>query len=200
MADPVRSPDGRAVVDVPGRAAWRAWLAEHHGRGEGVWLVLGKAGHPGLRYAEAVEEALCFGWIDSKPAKLDEARWLLSCAPRKPGSGWSAVNKERIARLTASGLLAPPGEAAIAAARADGSWASLDDAHALVEPDDLRAALDAASAAREHWDGFPPSARKAILEWIGSARRPETRARRVTETATLAARGERANQWRPKPS
>jgi uncharacterized protein YdeI (YjbR/CyaY-like superfamily) len=127
MADPVRSPDGRAVVDVPDRAAWRAWLAEHHGRGEGVWLVLGKAGHPGLRYAEAVEEALCFGWIDSKPAKLDEARWLLSCAPRKPGSGWSAVNKERIARLTASGLLAPPGEAAIAAARADGSWASLGE-------------------------------------------------------------------------
>jgi uncharacterized protein YdeI (YjbR/CyaY-like superfamily) len=201
VSDPVRSPDGRAVVDAPDRPAWRAWLAGHHGQAEAIWLLLRKqaGGDEGrLRYAAAVEEALCFGWIDSRANKVDALRYLLLFAPRKRGSGWSALNKERVARLTAARLMEPPGLAAVQAARADGSWDALNEATALVEPDDLRAALDATPRARGHWEAFPPSARRAILEWIGTAKRPETRLKRVTETATLAARGERANQWRPK--
>src|SRR4051794_690437 len=183
MSDPVRSPDGRAVVDVPDRAAWRAWLTEHHGQADPVWLVLGKGGPAEgvtrLRYAEAVEEALCFGWIDSRAGRVDDRRWMQMLAPRKPRSGWSAVNKGRVERMVAGGLMTPAGEAAVAAARADGSWDALNDAIANVEPDDLRAALDAAAGARAHWEAFPPSARRQILEWIGSAKRPETRHRRV---------------------
>jgi uncharacterized protein YdeI (YjbR/CyaY-like superfamily) len=142
-----------------------------------------------------VEEALCFGWIDSKGRRLDERRTMLLMTPRKPGSGWSRPNKERLERLFAAGVMEPAGIAVVEAAKADGSWTALDDIESLVEPDDLRAALDTAPAARTSWDGFPRSVKRATLEWIAGAKRPQTRAKRVEETVRLAARGERANQW-----
>lgn len=181
------------------RAAWRAWLADHHEREAGVWLVtLRKAsGLPRIGYDEAVEEALCFGWVDSKPRKLDALRTMLYFAPRKPRSGWSRPNKERVERLTAAGLMAPAGLARVEAAKLDGSWSSLDAVEALEVPDDLAAALAALSGAREKFDAFPPSARRGILEWIVSARTAPTRAARIQETARLAQLGERANSWRP---
>jgi uncharacterized protein YdeI (YjbR/CyaY-like superfamily) len=183
------------------RAQWRQWLSRHHGASGGVWLVTFKkgSGQPQLAYADAVEEALAFGWVDSKPRKLDEARSMLWFAPRKRGSGWSRPNKERVARLQAAGLMAPAGQAVVDAAVADGSWSRLDAVEDGVVPPDLAAALAALPGAAGHFDAFPRSARRGILEWIEQARTAATRGQRVQETARLAARNERANQWRRKP-
>lgn len=151
-----------------------------------------------LGYDDAVEEALCFGWIDSKPRKLDEERSMLWFAPRKARAGWSRPNKERVARLTAQGLMAAAGLAKVAAAKADGSWSALDAVEDLEIPSDLADVLASLPPAAENFDRFPRSAKRGILEWIANARRPETRQARVAETARLASRNERANQWKGK--
>ena len=189
--------DAYERVEVTSREAWRKWLAVHHAGSPGIWLVTHKKaeGDRHVPYEATVEEALCFGWIDSKGRKLDERRSMLLFTPRRAGSGWSRPNKERLERLFAARQMQPAGIAMVERAKADGSWTALDDIENLVEPDDLRAALDATPAAREHWDAFPRSVKRATLEWISLAKRPETRAKRIEETATLAARGERANQW-----
>jgi uncharacterized protein YdeI (YjbR/CyaY-like superfamily) len=180
------------------RAEWRKWLERHHTRAEGVWLISYKkaTGKPRFEYDEAVEEALCFGWIDSKPNKLDDERSLLWFAPRKAGAGWSKPNKERVERLIAAGQMAPAGLAKIEAAKRDGSWTALDAVEALEIPPDLAKALAANRKAQEHFAAFPRSAKRGILEWIANARTPETRAKRIAETARLAADNLRANQWR----
>jgi uncharacterized protein YdeI (YjbR/CyaY-like superfamily) len=144
-----------------------------------------------------VEEALCFGWVDSKGGSVDERRTMLLLTPRRRGSGWSRPNKERIARLEAAGSIAPAGRAVLDAARADGSWTALDAVENLEEPPELTAALDADPAARRNWDGFPRSAKRASLVWISTAKKPETRADRIRETAARTARAERADQPRP---
>lgn len=192
---PNKPPDNS--VHPLSRSEWRDWLAANHARTGGVWLVTYKkaTGQPRVDYDEAVEEALCFGWVDSKPNKLDEARSLLWFAPRKVGTGWSKPNKDRVERMMAAGLMAPAGLAKVEAAKKDGSWTALDAVERLEIPDDLAAALDARSPARTHWDAFPRSVKRGILEWIGNAKRPETRAKRVEETASLAEKNERANQW-----
>ena len=183
-------------VEVTSRAQWRAWLAERHADSPGIWLVTYKkaADDRYVGYDDVVEEALAFGWVDSLPRKLDDERSMLLVTPRKPGSNWSRVNKERIARLTDAGLMAPAGAEAVARAQAGGAWIALDLVEDLREPDDLRTALDADS--RRHWDAFPRSTKRGILEWIGAAKKPETRAKRVAETASKAAENVRANQWR----
>lgn len=187
-------------VQVQSRAAWRAWLAEHHADSPGVWLVTFKkaAGERYVPYEDVVREALCFGWVDGRGRGLDDERTQLLMTPRKRGSGWSRPNKRRVAELEAEGLMAPAGRAAVEAAKADGSWTALDAVEDLVEPDELRAALDADADARREWDAFPRSARRGILEWIVTAKKAETRTRRIEETARLAAQGIRANQW-PRP-
>src|SRR3954447_26856627 len=126
-------------------AEWRAWLAQNHDRGAGVWLVMRKAsaGGPRISYEESVEQALCFGWVDSKGKALDAERTMLWFAPRKARSGWSRPNKVRIERLIAAGLMAPAGLALIEAAKADGSWTLLDPVEDLIVPDDLAAAFAA---------------------------------------------------------
>jgi uncharacterized protein YdeI (YjbR/CyaY-like superfamily) len=184
-------------VEVTTRGQWRAWLAEHHADAPGVWLVTFKkaTGDRYVPYEDTVEEALCFGWIDSVRRRVDEERSRLLFTPRRSGSAWSRPNKERVERLLADGRMTPAGQAAVDAARADGTWEKLDRVEDLVEPDDLREALDADPDARRHWDAFPRSARRGILEWIGTAKKPETRAKRVGETAELAAQDVRANQW-----
>jgi uncharacterized protein YdeI (YjbR/CyaY-like superfamily) len=195
----VSAADAAPEVLAKDRAAWRRWLERHHATSGAVWLVLGKKGG-GVRtvaYEEAVEEALCFGWIDSKPNPIDETRFKVWMAPRKPRSGWSRVNKRRIERLLAEGRVAPAGLAAVEAAKADGSWSRLDASDALTVPRDLAAALSAHPNARGHFDAFPPSTRRGILEWIDGAKRAETRAKRIAETARLAEENVRANQWRP---
>ena len=186
-------------LQVESRAQWRAWLAEHAADTPGIWLVTYKksSGGPYVSYDDVVEEALCFGWVDSKGLGLDAERSQLLMTPRKAGSGWSRPNQQRIAKLTEAGPMTPAGNAVVERAKADGSWTALDDAWNLIEPGELRAALDADGEARREWDAFPPSAKRAILEWIGAAKRPATREKRIAETARLAAKGERANQWRP---
>jgi uncharacterized protein YdeI (YjbR/CyaY-like superfamily) len=191
-----RLPDN--AVHPLSRAEWRAWLGAHHAVATGIWLVTFKkaTGQPRVEYDEAVEEALCFGWIDSKPNKLDDTRSLLWFAPRKAGTGWSRPNKLRIERMTAAGLMAPAGPAKVEAAIADGSWRALDGVEALEIPDDLARALAEHPDAAERFAAFPRSAKRGILEWIANARRPETRLARVTETARLASENRRANPWR----
>lgn len=181
--------DTLQTVDLTDRAAWRDWLAAHHTQPEGVWLVLyNKAsGRRLLTYEEAVEEALCFGWIDSLPRKLNEASFKLLFTPRKKGSGWSAVNKRRLEKLEAAGMLMPAGLAKIAAAKQDGSWTSLDAAEALEMPEDLTQALAANPTAQANFAAFPPSARKQILQYLSSARRPETRQQRLARVVARAA-------------
>ncbi len=165
---------------------------------QGIWLISSKkgSGKPRFDYEEAVEEALCFGWIDSKPNKLDEERSLLWFAPRKPKTGWSKINKDRVERLIQQGLMMPPGFAKVKTAKADGSWSALDAIEALEIPPDLAAALTAYEVAKPNFEAFPKSVKRGILEWIAAARKPETRAKRIEETARLAAENKRANQWR----
>lgn len=184
------------------RAQWRDWLQDQHQRPDGVWLVTWRrqSGRPQLGYEEAVEEALCFGWVDSTGRSLDADRTMLWFAPRRPGSGWARTNKDRVARLEVAGLMDDAGRRAVQRARDDGSWSLLDDVEALVVPADLAAALDASPPARSQWETFPPSARRALLAWIVQAKRPQTREKRIAETSRAAARGERANDWRPHPN
>ena len=180
------------------RAAWREWLAQNHTRQEGVWFISYKkaAGRPRVEYEAAVEEALCFGWIDSKGAKLDDERTMLWFAPRKPRTGWSRPNKQRVERLLAAGLMAPAGLTKIEAAKQDGSWYALDAVEDLVIPPDLADALARYDQAAQNFTAFPRSVKRGILEWIANAKQPATRANRVEETARLAAENRRANQWR----
>ena len=179
------------------RAALRAWLEESAGTSTGVWLVVPKGADRTITYAEIVEELLCFGWIDGQARGLDERASMQYVAPRKPRSAWSRPNKERVERLTAAGLMRPPGLAAVEAAKTSGRWSALDEVELGIEPPELAAALDAVPAARAGWDVFPRSARRAILEWISTARTDPTRERRIALTVAEAAEGRRANQWRP---
>jgi uncharacterized protein YdeI (YjbR/CyaY-like superfamily) len=184
-------------IEVKSRAELRRWLKCNHASTSSIWLITWKKHTPHhLPYAEVVDEALCFGWIDSQPRLLDEDRSMIRLSPRKPGSGWSKVNKNKIERLIADGQMAAPGLAKIEAAKLDGSWTRLDAAHADTLPGDLLSALAAIPAATENFGAFPPSARRAILEWISLAKRPETRAARIDETARLAGQNLRANQWK----
>lgn len=180
------------------RAQWRAWLARHHMRDDGVWLISYKkaTGKPRIDTDAAIEEALCFGWIDSKPNTLDAERAMVWFAPRKPGTNWSALNKARVARLIERGDMTPAGLAKVEAAQADGSWSALDGVEALQIPDDLVAAFRVYRHAAQNFEAFPRSVKRAILEWIVNAKKSETRAKRILETARLAEDNIRANQWR----
>jgi uncharacterized protein YdeI (YjbR/CyaY-like superfamily) len=183
------------LVHADDRGTWRAWLEANHATATGAWLVTWRRGQgPVLDYGEAVEEALCFGWVDSKGGKLDDARTKLYFSPRRPRSPWSASNKARVERLVAEGLMRPAGQAAIGRARANGSWTALDDVERGIVPDDLAEALASHPPAADRFAAFPWSARRAILLWISQAKRPETRAARILATASSAARNERANE------
>jgi uncharacterized protein YdeI (YjbR/CyaY-like superfamily) len=169
----------------------------NHRRTDGVWLTSYKKGSKHyLPHDDLVEECLCFGWVDSLPRTLDEARSMHYIAPRKPGSAWSKVNKQKIARLTRDGLMAANGLAKVEAARKDGSWDFLNNVEAGVIDSDLAAALASYPAARKNFDNFPPSSKRLILEWIAHAKRPETRASRIADTAKKANDNLRANHFR----
>lgn len=175
------------------RAAWRRWLERHHTRDGGVWLVYFKksSGKQRFTYDGLVEEALCFGWIDGQARGLDEERSMLWLSPRKARSVWSAPNKARVARLMAAGLMHPAGLAKVELGKQNGSWQALEATDRLEVPDDLAQALAALPNARALFDAFPSTAKKAVLEWIRQARRSETRARRVAESARMAAANQR---------
>jgi uncharacterized protein YdeI (YjbR/CyaY-like superfamily) len=183
------------------RAAWRAWLAANHATATGVWAVTYRraAGKPVVTYDDLVEEALCFGWIDSRPGSFDEERTMLRFTPRKRRSVWSRPNKERVQRLIADGSMTAAGLRAIQAARADGSWDALTDVDALIVPDDLAAALAGDAAAARGFGALSPSVVKPILFWVTSAKRPETRARRIAEILRYVAVGRSPLEWPRRP-
>lgn len=185
---------GFAVYHPPSTDAVRAWLHTNHPIARGVWFASWRrpSGRTPVPYEDMVEEALCVGWIDSTVTVLDDDRALQLFTPRRPRSSWTRLNRTRVARLEAEGRMADAGRRAIEAAQANGYWTLADAAEDLFEPDELAAALDAAPVARQRWDAFPPSARKAMLWWVISARRPDTRSRRIARIVDDAAKGRRA--------
>jgi uncharacterized protein YdeI (YjbR/CyaY-like superfamily) len=177
------------MVYASDRNNWRRWLEQNHQDAIGVWLVYYKikSGKPSVQYSEAVQEALCFGWIDSKVQSLDEDRYRQIFTPRKPRSVWSKLNKQYIEELIAQGKMTEAGLEKIALAKQDGSWTSLDEIEALVIPADLKTALEADDAANRNFEAFSNTIKKNILFWIQSAKRPETRLQRIEKTVSSAA-------------
>ena len=181
-------------IEFASRAALRNWLRTHHEPADTFWLVTYKKHVTGkhVPYDHVVEELLCFGWVDARTKRLDDDRTMLLVAPRKPGSTWSASNKERVGRIAEAGLMQPAGQAKIDAARKDGSWTFLDDVEKLAIPDDLARALARKRPAKSNFEAFNKAAKKVILLWIKTAKRDETRAGRVCETVRLAAKNLKA--------
>lgn len=176
------------------RAQWRAWLREKHAKEPGVWFVYFKksTGRPTVSYDEAVEEALCFGWIDSVTRKFDEDRARLLFTPRKLKSGWSKLNKTRIEKLIRTRKMTRAGLLKIEAAKRDGSWTKLDAIEKLTMPPGLKKELAGRTEARTYFEAFPPSVKKGIYWFVESAKRPETRARRIEQVVRMAAKNLRA--------
>ena len=170
--------------------AWESWLSQEHGRSPGIWLKIPKKGSgcPGVSYAEALEVALCFGWIDGQKGALDDDYWRQRFTPRKPASRWSKINTEKAAELIAAGRMRPAGRREVERARADGRW---DAAYAgprdMTVPPDLERELAANDAAREFFGTLSGANRYAILYRIGDAKRPETRARRIARYVAMLA-------------
>ena len=178
------------------RKAWRAWLHHHHLKATGVWLVYAKkhTGIPSLTWQEAVEEALCYGWIDGVRHPVDETFFKQLFTPRKPKSTWSAINKKTIERLVEAGLVSAAGLAAVALAKATGTWDSLTTVETGVVPPDLRRALARNARAKRNWDAFSPGARKMSLYYLNAAKREETRAKRIATIIEFAERNVPPNQ------
>ena len=188
------------AVDAPTRADWRQWLADNCAAKASIWLKIYKkdSGILSVTYSEAVDEALCFGWIDSLAKKGDDQYYLQFFAKRNPKSNWSRVNKDKVEKLTQAGLITDAGQAMIDLAKQTGTWTALDDVNNLISPPDLQASLNANPTAKEHFDAFPRSVKRGILEWLLNAKTPVTRAKRVADVVTKAERNERANQYIPK--
>lgn len=174
---------------------WRAWLRQNGRTERSVWVIVHRGGQ-GINLAEAVEHALCFGWIDSKTLRRDDTSTYQTFTPRNPRSTWSQVNRDRVEKLLAAGLMEAPGQELIDLARRTGTWDCLAEAQNGVIPADLQAELDRSEEAAKNFAAFPPSSKRRILEWIALAKRPETRHRRITETTTQAALNQRANHQR----
>ena len=182
------------------RKTWRTWLKKNHTRTKNIRLVIykKKSGVASVYYNDAVEEALCFGWIDSKPNKRDDKSYVLYFAERKPKSAWSKLNKQRIEKLIKSKLMAAAGLEKIEAAKKNGSWKALDDIENLVMPPQLQKEFHKNKLALKFFDAFPPSVKKSIFHWVVSAKLPATMTQRISETVTLAAKNIKANQWKGK--
>lgn len=186
-----------ARVEVASRAELRDWLSKNHKQPDSIWLVTyKKPDRRHVAYDDIVEEALCHGWVDSLPRTLDAKRAMLRLSPRKPRSAWSKLNKQRVERLITAGLMQAAGLDVVEAAKASGTWDRLNDIEELHVPDDLVAALSTNKLASGYFELFPRSVKRAILEWILNAKKPETRAARISETVGKAAKNMRANQWR----
>ncbi|GAA4556851.1 YdeI family protein [Streptomyces collinus] len=182
------------IVAFESAEAFQAWLGENHAISPGIWLKLRKKG-PGivaLDYAQALDVALCYGWIDGQKAKLDDQWWLQRFTPRKPRSKWSKANRDKATALIEEGRMRQPGQAEIDRAKADGRWeAAYDGAKTATVPDDLAAALTADPAAAEFFETLDRQNRYAILYRLQDAKKAETRARRIEKYVAMLARGEK---------
>ena len=190
--------DGIKTYYAKTQKDWRKWLEKNHQSEKSVWLIIYKkdSGKPSVYYPEAVDEAICFGWIDSKPNKRDNESYYQFFAKRNPKSNWSKVNKEKVARLLKEKLIASAGLEAIETAKKNGTWTALDELEALTIPEDLQKLFSKNKIAAKNWDGFPRSSKRGILEWILNAKRPETRQKRIDETVKLAEKNIKANHYR----
>jgi len=186
--------DDLEQVLITSRAQLRAWFEANADTSPSIWLVTYKksSGRPAPTYDEIVEEALCFGWIDSTVRARDEETAMLLLASRKPTSTWSRVNKDRLERLMAAGLVTERGLRAIEVAKANGSWSILDPVERLEVPADLAEALASSPEARDFFEAMPPGARKQHLWWVVSAKRPTTRGERIRRIVEANAAGRRA--------
>jgi uncharacterized protein YdeI (YjbR/CyaY-like superfamily) len=193
---PNMAADDAAIVTVASRADLRFWLEANHAIAKTVWLATFRKHHPDhLPYDSLVEELLCWGWVDSLPRALDADRSLLMIAPRNPKSAWSAINKAHVERARESGAMTAAGEAKVTAAMANGQWDLLNDVEALIDPPDLIAAL-AATGTAGFWATQPRSIKRGALEWIKTAKTPETRAKRIKDVTDSAAQGLRPSPFR----
>jgi uncharacterized protein YdeI (YjbR/CyaY-like superfamily) len=190
--------DGVKTFYAKTQKDWRKWLEKSHQSEKSVWLIIYKkdSGKPSVYYPEAVDEAICFGWIDSKPNKRDDESYYQFFAKRNPKSNWSKVNKEKVARLLGKKLLASAGLEAIETAKQNGTWTALDELEELTIPKDLQKLFNENKTAAKNWEGFPRSSKRGILEWILNAKRPETRQKRINETVKLAEKNIKANHYR----
>jgi uncharacterized protein YdeI (YjbR/CyaY-like superfamily) len=184
-------------VLVKSQTELRRWLKKNHKQSSSIWLVTYKKSVPKyyIEYSRIVDEALCFGWIDSLPRTLDAKRKMLRLSPRKPKSGWSKINRDKIKRLIQTKQMTQAGLAAVQLAKKNGSWDILKSTDGNVVPKDLKLAFKKYASSLKNFKKFPPSSQRAILEWIAMAKTPETRNRRVTETAALSAKNKRANHY-----
>ncbi|MBX9765130.1 YdeI/OmpD-associated family protein [Patescibacteria group bacterium] len=187
--------DSVYIKNIP---ALRAWLKKNHTRKSGCWLVYDKGEKRSMHMSVVIDELLSYGWVDSKVGKVDHERSRVWIAPRNPKSNWSKVNKTKIARLMKEKRMKPAGLRMVTLAKKTGTWDALNAVEALEVPSDLKKTLKTHAPASAHFDAFPRSVKRAILEWILNAKKPETRAKRIEETAKLAAKNIRANQYRQK--
>lgn len=171
------------------REEWRQWLQENHIKEESVWLVQYKvkSNNTSIPWADAVEEALCFGWIDSVRKTIDDESFKQYFCKRKPKSTWSKINKEKVVILTEQGLMADAGLRTIEIAKKNGSWTILDEVEALIVPTDLEEAFEAKPSSKEYYLSLSNSTQKMLLAWVALAKRPETRQKRIDEIAERAA-------------
>jgi uncharacterized protein YdeI (YjbR/CyaY-like superfamily) len=188
------------ILYAPDALAWMTWLEANHLASKRIWLMQHRKLNPQpcVGYEDAVREALCFGWIDSKPQKLDQLHYLLLFTQRKPKSPWSASNKKRVDELMRSRRMKPAGLASIELAKKNGSWSLIDEAESFIMPADLEQAFSENRQAFAFFDAFPPSAKRGIYTWISLAKTEATRRKRIEETVRLASENIRANQWKPK--
>jgi uncharacterized protein YdeI (YjbR/CyaY-like superfamily) len=191
--------DGNDIFHATDRKNWKIWLKTNHKKKKGVWLIFYKirSEKAGVDYQAAVEEALCYGWIDSRKKKFDESRSIQFFSPRKIKSNWSSINKERVTKLIAQRKMTRAGMEVIDLAKKNGSWDALNEIDKMIIPDDLLKALEENAAASGYFNAFPKSSKKIILAWILNAKTPGTRSKRIIETVKLATKNIRANHYTP---
>jgi uncharacterized protein YdeI (YjbR/CyaY-like superfamily) len=190
----VGADDGLPTVFFASPAEWEEWLEQNHESGGGVWIKMAKkaSGIESVRHDEAVDVALCFGWIDGRREALDDTHFLQRFTPRRPRGRWSRINRDKVERMTAEGRMRPAGVAEVERARADGRWdAAYEGQRASKVPEDLRRELEARPRAKEFFDGLDSQSRYAFVYRLGDAKRPETRARRLEKFVAMLERGER---------
>jgi uncharacterized protein YdeI (YjbR/CyaY-like superfamily) len=186
------------TISPKNRQEWREWLQENHDKKQSVWLIFykKKSNILTVTYSEAVDEALCFGWIDSKAKPLDEEKFMQFFSRRKAKSVWSRINKEKIERLIHEGLMTTAGYHIIEIAKQNGSWTILDEAEALTIPGDLDEAFQNRPNAKNYFSSLSRSDKRNILQWLVLAKKQETRQKRISEIAELADQNQKPKQFR----
>ena len=187
-----------ATLLVETRDAWRDWLSKNHSTKSSIWLIIyhKNSKKKSIYYDEAVEEALCFGWIDSIAHKRDHESKYQYFTPRKAKSNWSKANKQRVDKMLAQGRMTESGQAMIDLAKRTGTWEALEKVQQSILPIDLQIALDQNTIAKGYFEAFPPSSKRIILEWLLNAKKEEIRQKRIAEIIALAAVNKRANHYR----